>query len=77
MRYNILYAGDVDAMSKAVNEAIAKGWEPQGGLAPYTVPTTYQEGVRVYESWFAQAMVQHPRKTECYTGARGETHPAR
>jgi hypothetical protein len=45
MEYGIAHAPDWEQLMKIVNEAIEKGWEPQGGIATES-------------GWFIQAMIR-------------------
>ena len=47
VKYKIVLGGSVSELEKRVNDAIADGWQPHGGV------TGGQEG------WLYQAMVKH------------------
>lgn len=55
MKYEVLHAEDLHELTRKVNEHIAAGWKPQGGIA-----TVRYRGmpmlVRGWNSWY-QAMV--------------------
>jgi len=52
MRYRLLEAKDVEGLEQEVNEHIADGWQPLGGVA------VVNSQANTYAWWFYQAMVR-------------------
>lgn len=61
MAYAIKTEGDTESLAKAVNTAIAEGWEVQGGVCSYQVVERDGYGNTFSYLWFAQAMVRRQR----------------
>lgn len=57
MKYLILDAGDHSEMMKKVNEKIAEGWNPLGGIAAYTIAQRDGYNREWMEIWFMQALI--------------------
>jgi hypothetical protein len=52
--YQIVTGNTPEILAKAVNEEMAKGWLPQGGIIATQIPATYMGKV------WAQAMIRPP-----------------
>jgi Domain of unknown function (DUF1737) len=52
MRYRVIEAKDVEGLEQDVNEHIAEGWQPLGGVA------VVNSQANTYAWWFYQAMVR-------------------
>lgn len=51
MEYDVVYASSVEGLIKKVNQMIAEGWQPQGGVTVSTQDDT--------EYYFYQAVVRN------------------
>ena len=51
MEYDVIYASSVEGLIKKVNQVIAEGWKPQGGVIVSTQNDT--------EFYFYQAVVRN------------------
>jgi hypothetical protein len=58
MRYRIVEAKDVEGLEQDVNEQIAEGWRPLGGVC------VVNSQANTYAWWFYQAMVRGIEKQE-------------
>lgn len=58
MRYRIIEAKDVEGLEQDVNEHIAEGWRPLGGLC------VVNSQANTYAWWFYQAMVRGEEDAE-------------
>ena len=54
MEYRVIKEGDLDNLSKKVNDAIGKGWKLQGGVCAYYDPTL----LGGFHAHWAQALVK-------------------
>jgi len=52
MRYRLLEAKDVEGLEQEVNEHIADGWQPLGGVA------VVNSQANTYAWWFYQAVIR-------------------
>ena len=55
MRYRVIEAKDVEGLEQDVNEHLADGWQPLGGVA------VVNSQANTYAWWFYQAMVRPDR----------------
>ena len=58
MKYQVLTADDSDSLERIVNEVIADGWTPHGGLSVAVWSYEDRHGANYTEWQFAQAMVK-------------------
>ena len=58
MKYTIIRSGDASWVVDKVNEFIAKGWEPQGGISVGMAIGKDRYGHRLEQKKFAQAMIK-------------------
>ena len=54
MEYRVIKEGDLDNLSKKVNDAIGKGWRLQGGVCAYFDATVFGG----FHAHWAQAMIR-------------------
>jgi hypothetical protein len=70
MKYVILGAEEAEALDKLVNDAIADGWEPLGGVAVATCFKSWENSRKGYSesqtdyTW-AQAMIKRTDQCTC------------
>lgn len=65
MKYQAIVKPDIDALEAAVNQAIAEGWRPSGGLCVVQYETEVsRKGYSETHETFYQAMVHDGQPTE-------------
>jgi hypothetical protein len=58
MRYRVIEAKDIEGIEQDVNEHIADGWRPLGGVC------VVNSQANTYAWWFYQAMVRNDEAQE-------------
>lgn len=58
--YDVLFGEDDDELVQRVNESLAKGWYPVGGVATSVVPQYDDDGVQYgTKTYLRQSVIRH------------------
>lgn len=71
MKYSLIQHNSIKGLNEYVNQAISRGWEPQGGVSVAVVGTSYFSKLQLV---YCQAVVSRRDETSPIDGEREPTN---